>query len=306
MLPLFCVLFLMGWWWRRRRAGALTWGLIGACLGQIHASGFLFAASFLFVTVLADRKRVRWVCWLAGSVLGGLPMAPWLLYLARDRDPVHRNCFAFHRWVEGKFWTHFVSEPLGLDLCGLFDREYGRFLRWPLVAGRPTYGAAALQILSGLFGAALLAVALLRWRRGRDAADRGRPASGTTLILRAGFVCYGLLLTFAAVRFYRHYLLVTFPLMAVWLARLALPEGSAGRGLALGRRLLLGLCVVNALSTTVTLCYLHERGGAPLGAFGPTYERQVRETGRRPPPFLLPAEALGPASPRSPSQPVGE
>ncbi len=120
-----------------------------------------------------------------------------------------------------------------------------------------------------------------------------QPLSSTALILRASLICYGLLLTLAAVRFYRHYLLITFPLMAVWLARLVLPPGGRGRGLALGRRLLLGLCVVNALCSTITLYYLHTQGGAAPIAFGPSYEAQVQASGQRPPPFRLPPEALG-------------
>jgi hypothetical protein len=291
MLPLFSLLFLVGWWHRGRRWGAMTWGVLGACLGQIHASGFVFAAAVFFTTVLADRRRVRWGCWLAGSVLGCLPMVPWLIYLGHGRDPVHGNCFAFHRWLEGKFWGHWATEPIGLDLRGIFDREYGQYLRWPILGGHATYGAAVLQALAGLLGAVILTVAVVRWWRGRAAAESRRPVSGTTLILWAGFVCYGLLLTLAAVRFYRHYLLVTFPLMAVWVAYLALPR-NAGRGLALGRRLLVGLCVVNALSSVTMLGYLHARGGAELGAFGVSYEAQVRRTGRRPPPVELPDEAL--------------
>ena len=35
-LPFFCVLFWMAWRYRRTRAGAFFWGLLGACLGQIH------------------------------------------------------------------------------------------------------------------------------------------------------------------------------------------------------------------------------------------------------------------------------
>jgi len=101
------------------------------------------------------------------------------------------------------------------------------------------------------------------------------------------------LLTFAAVRFYRHYMLITFPLTALWVARLALPEGTVGRGLVIGRRLLLGLCIVNALCSATLLSYLHSEGGAAGGSFGPSYEAQVRETGQRPPQYVLPSDLVG-------------
>ncbi len=170
-LPLFCIFFLIGWWHRERRSGALAWGAVGACLGQIHSSGFLYAAAVLFATFLADRRRVFWRYWLAGSVLGTLPMTQWLLYLLHNRDPVHNNFFAPHRWIEGKFWGHWVTEAMGVGLGGVFGPEYAAFLRWPLIAGHPTYGAAVLQGLAAALGAIVVVAALARWWR--DAGRRG-------------------------------------------------------------------------------------------------------------------------------------
>jgi hypothetical protein len=287
-LPLFCVAFLVAWWYRDRRWGALTWGLVGACLGQVHVSGFLYAAAVLVATVVADR-RFRWKAWLAGSVLGSLPMVPWLVYLARDRDPMGPKAFAFRRWIEGKFWTYWVTEPLGLDLRKPLGGQHAEFLRWPLIGGHPTWGGAALQLLTALLGALLIGGALRRWWRGRG--QESAAPSSSALIVRAGSLGYGLLLTLAAVPIYRHYLIVTFPIMALWLARLALPQVSAARALASGRRLLFGLCAVNALSCAALLTYLHAHGGARTGDFGPTYAAQARQTGQWPPPVTLPEEA---------------
>ena len=51
MLPIFCALFLIGWLRRNRYSGACLWGFIGAILGQIHMSGFFFAAGFFFCDI---------------------------------------------------------------------------------------------------------------------------------------------------------------------------------------------------------------------------------------------------------------
>jgi hypothetical protein len=288
MLPVFCLVFLIGWWHRDRRWGALIWGIVGACLGQIHATGFLFAFSILLTTITAARRGVCWGWWLIGSVVGSLPMLPWLHYLAYDRDSVGSNALDLHRWVEGKFWLHWITEPIGLDLRGVFGADHANYLRWPIVGGCPTYGAAIAQVLSGVLGAAIFFVAVQRWRRRR--LEWGQPTAPTAsaLLVRAGFVCFGLLLTIAAVRFYRHYLIVTFPLMALWLARLTLPDGGTDRERILGRRLLVGLCAVNALNCVLMLSYLHVEGGAPHGPFGPSYEAQVRDSGVRPPVIPIP------------------
>jgi hypothetical protein len=81
LLLLFTVSMLAGWWHRRRWWGGFLWGVLGALLGQIQLVGFLFAAMFVLCTVLLDRRSVRWVAWFAGSVLGSLPMLPWLAEL---------------------------------------------------------------------------------------------------------------------------------------------------------------------------------------------------------------------------------
>jgi len=76
--------------------------------------------------------------------------------------------------------------------------------------------------------------------------------------------------------------------MSLWLARVALPDGAAAGSRVLGRRLLAGLCAVNALSCLLVLTYLHANGGAPHGSFNKSYEAQVREGGLRPPTIRIP------------------
>lgn len=289
ILPIFCVAFIAGWWGRDRPRGAFVWGLVGASLGQIHASGFLFAFAVILTTLAAaGRGAVRWGWWLAGSMLGALPMIGWLRYLAGDRDPMGANALEWHRWVEGKFWFQWVSESLGLGVSGVFGADYADFLRWPLIAGRATYAAFALQVLTGLLGAATIALVIAHRRRRR--LGIARTSSG--LLVRAGFACFGLMLTLAAVRCYRHYLIVTFPLIALWLARVILPDGVDGRPRALGRRLLAGICAVNAVNCVLMLSYLHANGGTVNGDFGPSYAAQVDDGGMRPPTVWLPIDDL--------------
>jgi len=50
----------------------MIWGTVGALLGQIHATGFLFALSVLLTTTSAARRGARWGWWLVGSILGTL------------------------------------------------------------------------------------------------------------------------------------------------------------------------------------------------------------------------------------------
>ena len=75
VLPIFCVLLIAAWMRRSTRWGAFCWGLLGALLGQVHMSGFFFAAALCAWTCAGSRLRavegqatgVRWAWWTAGS-----------------------------------------------------------------------------------------------------------------------------------------------------------------------------------------------------------------------------------------------
>lgn len=283
-LALFSVLFLVGWWRRRDRWGAFLWGVVGACLGQVHMSGFFYAGGFLVWTILFDRKGVRWGSWLAGSLLGALPLLPWMAYLLHvspEELPHDRS------WVNlavPAFWVFWAADVLGVGVCDPLLNQFWDYLGYPLVDGRPTclFGFA--------FGAALLAGLLIylraawRWAsRGREPTSpltplptgkRGRgeggltpPASQTALAVGAALWGFGLLLTASGCVVHRHYLLIAFPLAFVWLARTAL-------GVRQGRGLLLTLCLTQALLTAGFLYYIHANQGATEGNYGRAYGAQ--------------------------------
>jgi hypothetical protein len=287
VLPILTVLLLMGWWSRDRRRGAFCWGLLGACLGQIHMAGFFFAAAFAGWALLFDRKRVAWRAWLAGSSVGALPLIPWFHYLLTTGSSGPSGC----RWTRPfalKFWTHWVTEPFGIGLQYALGPDFSDFLRYPLLGGQPTCLVAILHGVILLLGGVILARAghrlwqhRQRWRElwiGRH--------SPTAFTLSAAWWGFGILLTVPGLSFYRHYLLVAFPLLFVWLARLALGDAaSRTEASKLGRALLVALCLTQALLTVQFLSYVHVRQGALRGDYGIPYGAQghsaIRSLGDR-------------------------
>lgn len=79
IFPIFTLIFLAAWWRRERPRWAFAWGVIGALLGQIQGSGFFFAGGLVLWAWIFDRSRVAWKSWLAGSMMGALPMLPWVI-----------------------------------------------------------------------------------------------------------------------------------------------------------------------------------------------------------------------------------
>jgi hypothetical protein len=279
VVPLFSLALLAGWWRRERFWGAFVWGLVGACLGQIHLGGFFLAAGFVLWAALFDRRRVAWGGWLLGSCLGAVPLVPWVAYLLTQ---YHRSGASHFYWVhlfEFKFWGRWVMQSLGFGLEYSLDTEYTAFLRYPVVNGHPTYLAWAAERVAMLVGLYLLARAAWRLWQGRRRLPElvSGKDSQTGITLGAALWGFGILLTITSLYVQRHYLAVAFPLTFVWLARLALPA-TGGRPAALkaGRAVLLSLCLAQAVLTATFLDYVHANQGTQRGDFGTTYFASLR------------------------------
>jgi hypothetical protein len=295
VFPLFTASMLVGWWFRERRGGAFLWGLIAAVVGQIHPSGFFFAAAFFLWAILFDRRRVAWSGWLAGSVLGVLPMLPWLHHVFTNRPTQPTPHVSWHHIFECKFWVRWVTESAGLGLDYSLFKDFQKFLCYPLVGDQPTY-------LVGLVHAvvvAILAMALFRtahslwcecgWRvRDWWARYIGRSCE-SAFTLNAAFWGFGLLLTLPCLPLYRHYMIILYPLECLWLVRLVLsPTPSAGRRAMLG-----GLIAAQLFITTNFLIYIHQTGGSKSGDYGLVYRecdelRSVPADNFRKPKMTLP------------------
>jgi hypothetical protein len=311
LLPLLTLAMLYGWWYRQRRGPAFLWGLLGVCLGQIHMAGFFFAGGFALWALLFDRpphptlspqgrgendvpsplggeggvrgrRRVAWRSWLLGSVLGALPMLPWLIHLLvhPSERPINP-----HRWVhacEMKFWVRWFTESFGWGIDYTFGPYFRDFQRYPLLAGRPTYLVGAAH---GFLAAAALIILLraagLLWRRRSDWRQLwiGR-SSATAFTQSAALWGFGLLLTLSSFSIHRHYMIVLFPLEFLWVARLALSSVADASGsssiasLRLGRALLLSLCCGQFFISANMLAFIHARQNFQGAEYGVPYGAQ--------------------------------
>lgn len=266
-LPFFSMVFLVCWWTRKSRGGAFGWGLVGACLGQIHMSGFFYAAGFALWTALFDRRSVRWGTWVAGSIVGALPLLPWLYYLWTVPPSDLPSQRSWLNAVTPSFWWYWATDAVGMCIWVPLLAQFADFLRYPLVAGVPTYLVGVCYVLALSIGAAIYARAGYLVVRGRAVV----PASATGLALGAALGGFGVLMTASGVPVGGHYLLVAYPLLYVWLARLALPGDAPRR---LGRVLLVVLCLAHFVIATSFLVYIHVNEGAIEGYYGRAYGAQ--------------------------------
>jgi hypothetical protein len=272
VLPLLTLAFLWAWWHRGRLWPALAWGLVGACLGQIHMAGFFFAGGFSLWAMLFDRRGVAWKGWLLGTVLGALPLLPWAAEVLAHPSQRPANPGRWLHGLEGKFWVRWCTEPFGLGVQYTLGPHFREFLGYPHLLGRPTYLVAAAHAGILVAAAVILARALMALRRDRrrlGEAFVGR-SSPTAFTQSAALWGFGLLLTASAFSIHRHYMIVLFPLECLWVARLALGrEGS-------GRRLLAGLWAAQLAVSAMLLLYVHDTQRI-RSEYGTTYGAQRAE-----------------------------
>lgn len=281
ILPLFGALFWMGWWFRRTRAGALLFGFIGACLGQIHMSGFFQSAGVAGWTALTARRSVRWGFWVVGSVLGAWMLVPWVVHVLTFHGSVPARGWRLDEAPGFKFIGVWTVDALGIDeRWAIGGGAFRSLLKEPLLRGHATYLAAVLIVLLagvGLWIWLKLIYALI-WKREFRAkflsAIAGR-GSQTAFAIAVSFIGYGVLATILPIGFSRTYLLAAFPVVHLSFAKAAMSD-QVTRNPRRGRALLSMVCIAQLLLSVMLFHFLHINGGTPGGPYGTAYHLQNR------------------------------
>ncbi|HIK45859.1 MAG TPA: hypothetical protein IGR64_13400 [Leptolyngbyaceae cyanobacterium M65_K2018_010] len=266
LLPIASVLFLIAHRYRHRPWGAFGWGWVGTLIGQLHMSGFFLAAGVWLWTLYTDWRhhpgfRVRWLSWLGGTLLGLIPLLPWLAYAARAPNQAARSWVG---WVVPKYFIHWVTTSLGVNLSySLGSYFWSDFLPQPRLFGVPTYGVAIAHgflLTVGLWG-------LARWVRAcRYPVNTlmAPVANPLGFYLRSFGFATGLIFTLFALNTPVHYVIVAFPMMYVWLAAI----------LADQRRIWFGVLGCQVLIAIAFLALIHGTGGFADADYGVVYRLQ--------------------------------
>ncbi len=277
-LPFFTILTLMGWWKKQNFFGALTWGIVGAILGQIHMSGFFLALALFLWTLFFDTtlRWQKWIKgWLLGSTLGAMPLIPWLFHII-TRPPAERVFSGFSEPIQLKFWSFWMSNPFGLHLgnpLGLLlgnshFEQLSDFIRYPLFNGHSSYINAFVHLLVLALLIWILLHALNRFifkKYWKIFPFWTGQATKTDFLSQCGFLGFGTLLTLSFVNIRRYYVLVGTPLEAVWMIR------SIQKTFLKPVPILLALWICQISISSIFVYYIHVNQGSLKGDYGQAY-----------------------------------
>jgi hypothetical protein len=277
--PILLLGVLVGFWHRDRRWGAALWGALVMLVAQMSLAGLFLAAGVAGWAACVDRARVRWRWWALGSLVGGWPLLPWGLAAYSDviGNPTGQtkigNVFTF------KYWLRWVSEPFGMTLRYSLGNDFSDYLREPVVGGVPTYLMGVVNVGLAILGVYLLAGTVRRawanrarfgkWLTGND--------QNTRISLGGVMIGFGVAITVSTLPIHRHYMLLTFPFMHLWLAMIALADRRpAWWGWTRGQALLAAVVLLQSAATVGFLGYIHSNQRTIRGDYWTPYQAQVR------------------------------
>jgi len=272
LFPLMTLALLVAWMTRDRRTGAFAFGLVSALIGQLHFAGFFLAAAMIGWVLIFDRASMRLRWWFVGSVLGVVPLIPWIIwnYQHFGTYPANETSSWLHP-LKGLFLIRWFVQPFGFEtLSHLLGSDFWDFLRYPLIDGRPTFLVGVLNAASAWLFGILAAPSVRRWRRlrGRWPAMFVGRGSATAFTSAAAFWGFGLLFALTRKPYRYYYMLVNMPLVYVATADRVLSLESVDRPMISPRRCLLSLCVVQGLLSAALLQYVHVHDRAIHGDYG--------------------------------------
>jgi hypothetical protein len=261
-------------------------------------SGFFLAGGFFLWTLIFDgalpldplenHPLSRWRFWIVGSVLGALPLLPWLQELIVHPAGGH-VASGIGEALQFKFWVFWITDPLGLHLgnpLGLmrgqtsFD-QISDFIRYPLLFGVPTYLNAVAHLTIAVTAVWILGKALIRTihrvTQGRWSFRKtfvGKD-SDTAFAQNAALWGFGLLLTATTIMIRRYYMVVAFPFEFIFLIKL-IQTYSPSR---VAKRILMTLWVAELFISSQFVNYVHTNQGSTQGDYGKAYHLIQEERG---------------------------
>lgn len=272
VLPLFCLLFIVGHFYRQRRWGAFLWGIVGAMLGQIHMSGFFYAFGVFVLSTFFDfKKKAKWYWqyWLVGSAIGSIGLFPWIYQMIYHPSP---SSTSWENLYKFDFYIYSFIDPLGLNTMYSLRDHFWDFIQMPIVGGIPTYLVAvghlilvgiALKVLQQIY---FLIKKINHYRRQKQLVSRlVEKSTVSEFYLLATLFSLGILMSISGVKIRPHYLIIAYPFLFLYVVKLLFSH----------KKILTILVAVQLLVSICFFSFIHKNGGAERGDYGRAYHLQT-------------------------------
>jgi len=272
ILPFFSLVILICHQYRNKNFGALLWGLVGAIIGQIHMSGFFFSFGLFIFSLWYDynnRLKTKWIAWLVGSVIGVIPLIPWIIYLFANAT---QSKLSFMHIFQFNFFIYWFIDPLGLNMTYTLRGSIFDFMKFPWIKGYNTYLVTLIHlglliiagyVLRGVFKKIKVLFILLKNKKLSSSILSDKTSNNFYLF--SIFIGLGFFMTLSCVWIHPHYLIVAFPFPYIFIVKMLYPNL---------KRIKI-LLVLQLLLTMFFLKYIHNTQGTDKSEYGKTYKYKI-------------------------------
>jgi hypothetical protein len=267
----FSMLTIIGNAYRTKRGGAFLWGLAGALIGQIHMSGFFYAAGLFVFTIIYDaitKTKTRWLWWIIGSAIGSIGLIPWITYIYNHPSPTSLH---WSHLLQFSFYPYWFIDAHGLNIMYSIRKEFWELIKMPYIFNIPTYLVAVVHLfLVGVGCYSLKRIYLyvkhkiIPLKTKQSIINYIKNLTLLEFYLFSILLGLGVFMNFSGIITFQHYLIVGFPFSYLFLSKI----------LSKKKKLLIGVITAQAIITIAFLFYVHINNGVINGDYGKTYQSQ--------------------------------
>lgn len=268
ILPFFVFFIILGHLYRNKVWGIILWGAIGALVGQIHMSGFFFSFGLFISTLIYDREKNQkstWFWWwVFGSIIGTLPMLPWLFYLTEASAGgglKWKNIYKF------RFFYFWAFDAIGIHIRYALKKDFWEFIKYPFIFNIPTYLIAIAHVSLIAIGAYKLKELPKYLKSKFNKSQFFTNWNEIDFYLFSCLVGLGLVMGFSGVTIHEHYMIIAYPFVYIWLAKIFINY----------KKLFLTIIFLQAFITFNFLFFIHLNHGSEKGDYGMSYSRQLEK-----------------------------
>ncbi|MEI6815064.1 MAG: hypothetical protein WCL14_00540 [Bacteroidota bacterium] len=271
VIVLFSMLTIVGNAYRAKRSGAFVWGLAGAMVGQIHMSGFFYALGLVVFTVVHDltsKQRTQWIWWFIGSVIGGVGLIPWVLFISGHPHP---TTLAWSHLLQFSFYFYWIIDGLGLNIMYSIRKTFWEFIKWPYIGEMPTYLLGLIHVFLAAVGLFSIKKIYFHVKNNSKNFKSWESIKGyiakvnmNEFYLLSILLGLGVFMNFSGVMTFQHYMIVAFPFSYIFIVKILFKN----------KKLLLALISAQMIITISFLVYVHMHDGIEKGDYGKSWISQ--------------------------------